>query len=140
MTPEWVDYVGAFSAAAAAVFAIAALFFAIKAGRDLVHDRRDTFEIGILREMLAYLDMPDEATAQPSWLNQFSTLADLIGEEMQAVDELASLGPVLGLLAGQDKDVLRRARVSIYAAISVRVGRSRHSGVARGLRAWAARD
>lgn len=51
MTPEWVDFTGAFSAAVAAVLAGIALYFAWRAGRDLVHDRRDTFELSVLREI-----------------------------------------------------------------------------------------
>lgn len=51
MTPEWVDYTGAISAAVAAVGAIVALIFAIKAGRDLTHDRSDTFELQVLRDL-----------------------------------------------------------------------------------------
>jgi hypothetical protein len=54
------------SAALAAVLAAAALYFAWRAGRDLTHDRRDTFELQIFREMLPLLDQPVLAWP-PQW-------------------------------------------------------------------------
>jgi hypothetical protein len=151
MAPEWVDYLGAFSAAVAAVLALGALYFAVKAGRDLVHDRRDTFEIGILREMLSYLDEGLGLYWPQFSTSKFSTLYDLVGENLPAVDELLGKQANLDIsevliqpspvrtqmiLENQRRErrrneLLDNARSDIHAAINARVGRPRRAGALR---------
>lgn len=46
--PSGWDYVVGVSTILASVLALIAIWFAVKAGRDLVHDRRQAFELGIL--------------------------------------------------------------------------------------------
>ncbi|HEY3715688.1 MAG TPA: hypothetical protein VGL39_14275 [Jatrophihabitantaceae bacterium] len=54
--PNGWDYVVGTCTIAATVLALIAIGFALKAGRDLVHDRRQVFELGILFELYERLN------------------------------------------------------------------------------------
>jgi multisubunit Na+/H+ antiporter MnhF subunit len=54
--PSWWDYVVGVSTILASVLALIAIWFAVKAGRDLVHDRRQVFELGVLVDVYETLE------------------------------------------------------------------------------------
>ncbi len=64
--PSGWDYAVIFSTIAAAALALVAIWFAVKAGRDLVHDRRQVFELGILLDLYEKVQVlpPQEVTLQ----------------------------------------------------------------------------
>jgi hypothetical protein len=134
--PSVLEWVTGISAAGAALLAAAALYFAWKAGRDLTHDRRDTFELQIFREMLPLFDQ-QYVYWPPPWGPALTTLRTMIKGPLVALDALLQEIPSLGIPieelsspAGVDMQE-RRARLinevrdELYAQIYIRTGQRR---------------
>jgi hypothetical protein len=137
VAPGWVDYLGAFSTAGATILALAALTFAVKAGRDLIHDRRDTFELQILRELYDAVDAGSATRAV--------VLMKFMHQPFPATAEFADIYPKLwqeatsgvitnpahdfdtDYIAWRGRELLRvaiSAKAEILRAVNERTGRS----------------
>jgi hypothetical protein len=95
--PPWLDYISAFSGVLGALFAAGAILYASRqtqsARRDLAHERRMDFELGVLAEL-------SEQFATTGTDHLRGHLLSLIREEHDETD-LPTLRALLGVRAGE---------------------------------------